>query len=184
MGHLDSPLSELGEKQARAIARRLGQISFAALYSSDLGRAVQTAEYISRESGIEIATDVELRERNMGIFQGYTFPEMKEKFPTEWSEYHSDKKFEYVIPEGESQRQRRERSIRVMNRLSGSHQTETIVVVSHGGILRGFFEFVLGLTPGGEGRFVRRNGTYNSFLNNDGEWAVEVWGDDSHLLSL
>ena len=184
MGHLDSPLSELGEKQAQAIAKRLGQISFAALYSSDLGRAVQTAEYISDASEIVMVTDVELRERNMGIFQGYTFPEMKEKFPTEWNEYHSDNKFEYVIPKGESQRQRLERSVKVMNRLSGLHPTETIVVVSHGGILRGFFEFVLSLAPGGEGRFVRRNATFNSFLNNDGEWVIEVWGDDSHLSSL
>jgi probable phosphoglycerate mutase len=183
MGHLDSPLSGLGEKQAVDIANRLSTISFTTLYSSDLGRALQTAARISEVSGKAVNTDIELRERNMGIFQGYTWSEMKEKFPSEWNEYHSEGKFDFVIPDGESQRQRLERSIRVMNRLSELHTDETIVVVSHGGMLRGFFEFVLGLKPGNEARFMRRNATYNSFIKSEGNWALEVWGDDSHLTS-
>ena len=181
MGHLDSPLSDLGERQAKAIANRLNGVSFAHLFSSDLGRAIQTATYISEKTGHKIETDIELRERNMGIFQGYTRSEMKKHFPVEWNQYNSENKFEYVIPSGESQRQRLERSIRVMNRLADSHPDEAIVVVSHGGILRGFFEFVVGLEPGNEGRFLRRNATFNSFLKENGNWALEVWGDTSHL---
>ena len=181
MGHLDSPLSELGERQAEAIAKRLKQVPFSCLYSSDLGRAIQTSTSISEACNIEIKFDIELRERNMGIFQGYTRSEMKQSFPAEWSHYNSESKFDYVIPEGESQRQRLERSIRVMNRLADLHSDETIVVVSHGGILRGFFEHVVGLNPGNEGRFLRRNATYNSFIKDKGIWALEVWGDTSHL---
>ncbi len=181
MGHLDSPLSELGERQAEAIAKRLKQISFSCLYSSDLGRAIQTSTCISEACNIEIRIDIELRERNMGIFQGYTRSEMKQNFPSEWDQYHSANKFNYVIPEGESQRQRLERSIRVMNRLADSHPGETIVVVSHGGILRGFFEYVVGLEPGHQGRFLRKNAAFNSFLKDIGKWSLEVWGDTSHL---
>lgn len=184
MGHLDSPLSEQGERQARAIALRLKGMPFSRLYSSDLGRAIQTATCISNETGHNIQTDVELRERNMGIFQGYTRSEMKANFPTEWKQYNSENKFDYVIPEGESQRQRLERSVRVMNRLADMHPEETIVVVSHGGILRGFFEHVVGLGPGNESSFLRKNATYNSFVRNSGNWALEVWGDTSHLQNL
>jgi probable phosphoglycerate mutase len=72
MGQLDSPLSEKGKMQAKAIAKRLESDSFTMLYSSDLGRAMQTAEYITSVTGKDIITDIELRERNMGIFQGYT----------------------------------------------------------------------------------------------------------------
>ena len=118
MGHLDSPLSERGERQAQAIALRLKGTKFSHLYSSDLGRALQTATFISNETGHDIQTDVELRERNMGIFQGYTRSEMKQNFPTEWEQYNSKNKFDYVIPEGESQRQRLERSVRVIDRKS------------------------------------------------------------------
>lgn len=85
MGQLDSPLSEKGKIQAIAIAKRLKNITFSKLYSSDLGRALQTAQYISDVTGKDIITDVDLRERNMGIFQGYTRKEMAERYPKEWS---------------------------------------------------------------------------------------------------
>jgi broad specificity phosphatase PhoE len=181
MGQLDSPLSEKGERQAKAIARRLERVTFTTLYSSDLGRAMQTAHYISKVTGKNIITDVELRERNMGIFQGYTRKEMAETYPKEWSEYNSPTKFDYVIPNGESQRERHERSIRVINRLADNHPNEEIVIVSHGGILRGIFEYVLCLQPGNEGRFKRRNATYNVFSKENDQWSLDVWGDTSHL---
>jgi broad specificity phosphatase PhoE len=181
MGQLDSPLSEKGVMQAKAIAKRLANITFSTLYSSDLGRALQTAQFTSDITGKDIVTDIELRERNMGIFQGYTRKEMAERYPNEWSEYNSSKKFDYVIPNGESQRQRYERSIRVFNRLANKHPNDEIVIVSHGGILRGIFEYVLCLAPGDEGRFKRRNATYNVFCKENAQWSLEVWGDTSHL---
>ena len=138
MGHLDSPLSERGKKQAQAIAERLKKTSFSCLYSSDLGRAVETASYISEICNIKIIQNEKLRERNMGIFQGYTRKEMQDNFPEEWKEYMTIG-FEYVTPNGGSQRQRFERSVEIMNGLADNHPDESIVVVSHGGILRGFF---------------------------------------------
>ena len=93
MGHLDSPLSQLGEMQARSIANRLMSTSFSYLYSSDLGRAIQTAEYISRETGHKIRAEKMLRETNLGIFQGLTYNEKMEKYPTEWSIYNSSQQY-------------------------------------------------------------------------------------------
>ena len=184
MGQLDSPLTERGRRQADAIAARLSTIDFSTLYSSDLGRALQTAKRISTASGKPILQDIELRERHMGIFQGLTRSEMRDQYPDEWEAYNSDARFTYVIPTGESQKHRLERSVRVMNRLADAHPEETIVVVSHGGILRGFFEYVLGLKPGNEDRFTRRNATFNSFAKDEGGWRLEVWGDTSHLIGI
>ena len=112
MGHLDSPLTKKGELQARALGKRLSTYDFSTLYSSDLGRAMQTSECIARACNKSIVQDEELRERNMGIFQGHTRKELAELFPDEWHQYNSENKFDYVIPNGESQRQRLERSIR------------------------------------------------------------------------
>ncbi len=181
MGHLDSPLTKKGEKQAAALAERLKGYKFSALYSSDLGRAFQTAQYISMAINLPIITDKELRERNMGIFQGHTRKEMAELYPTEWSLYNSESKFDYVIPQGESQRERYERSVRVFNRLANQHPEEKIVIISHGGILRGIFEYVLNLAPGNEDRFERRNATFNRFIKSESEWSLDVWGDTNHL---
>ena len=68
-GHLDSPLSPLGLRQAQAIANRLASERFNAIYSSDLGRAWATAERITACHDLEIHTDPRLRERHLGIFQ-------------------------------------------------------------------------------------------------------------------
>jgi broad specificity phosphatase PhoE len=181
MGQFDSPLSDLGEKQAKAIAKRLKNIPFTALYSSDLGRAIQTSTYISDAcGGKKIIKNKLLRERHMGVFQGCTKIERKEKHPKVWSDY-KEIGFEYVIPEGESQRQRYDRTIKVVNNLADIHPDETIVVVSHGGILRGFFEYVLKLSSGNECLFKRRNATFNSFIRENNQWSLNVWGDTSHL---
>src|SRR5215217_4614172 len=69
-GFLDSPLTTKGLAQAKALGQRLGREKFTALYSSDLGRALQTAQEIANVTGHEIVTDARLRERHLGIFQG------------------------------------------------------------------------------------------------------------------
>src|SRR5439155_26438920 len=88
-GNLDSRLTEKGMAQAKALAQRLAREKFSALYSSDLGRAVQTAEMIAAVTGQEIVTDARLRERNRGVFQGLNGDEIKEKFPEEYRLHRS-----------------------------------------------------------------------------------------------
>ena len=112
--------------------------------------------------------------------QGCTKQERKEKYPEVWSQY-KEIGFDYIIPNGESQRQRYERTVQVVNNLADKHPDETIVVVSHGGILRGLFEYVLNLSPGNEDLFKRRNATFNSFIRENNKWSLNVWGDVSHL---
>jgi probable phosphoglycerate mutase len=184
MGQLDSPLSRRGEKQALAIARRLSRIQIAALYSSDLGRAMQTANAIANKSNIAVRLDKSLRERNMGVFQGLTREEKKAQYAQVWKESKAIGA-DFIIPGGgESRNQRLARSIEVMNRLADKHPHETIVVVSHDGILRGFLGHILGLDVSSETRIVRANASYNSFLKEDGQWRLKVWGDTSHLQNI
>jgi broad specificity phosphatase PhoE len=180
MGQLDSPLTPRGIRQAHAIARRLARVPFDALHSSDLGRAVQTADVIASSCGKKVTIDDGLRERHMGIFQGLTVAGMRERFPKERQDYERIG-FEYVIPGGESARQRLERSVRVLTAIAERHPEETVVVVTHGGFLMGFFESVLGMVPGNGWRFKRHNGSYSAFEHVGGRWSLEVWNDVSHL---
>lgn len=183
MGQMDSPLTERGTQQARAIANRLLRHRFVALYTSDLGRAVQTARIISAVTGVKPTIDIGLRERHMGIFQGLTKTQMAEQFPTEYEDYRSIGQA-YQIPHGESGQQRLERSVRVFGTIADRHLDDTIVVVTHGGVLMGFFEHVLGIAAGGRWRFMRQNASYNSFEYNNGKWILETWNDTSHLADL
>jgi len=183
MGQLDSALTERGIQQARLVAGRLNQAAFHALYSSDLGRGIQTAEIIASKCQKQVQLDAGLRERHMGIFQGLTLAEMRERFPKERAEFERGDP-DYVIPGGESARQRLERSAQVLGRIAERHSNQVVVVVTHGGFLMGFFEFVLGLQPGNGWRFKRHNASYNAFEYAGDRWSLHTWNDISHLDGL
>src|SRR5918999_6281569 len=109
-GHLDSPLTERGIAQAKALGERLARETFTALYSSDLGRALQTAQMIAAATGHKIVTDARLRERHLGIFQGLNGDEIRAKYPEEYR-LHRTVGPDYGIPDGESVRQQVARNV-------------------------------------------------------------------------
>src|SRR5690242_490228 len=69
-GHLDSPLTKRGREQAQRLATRLTAESIAAVYSSDLGRALQTATPVAAGLGLEVLTSPFLREIDCGAWTG------------------------------------------------------------------------------------------------------------------
>ncbi len=183
MGQLDSPLTKRGVEQAKALAGRLERQSIAAIYSSDLGRAVQTAHIIAAMAKVEFFPEAGLRERHMGVFQGLTSAEMEQRFPTEYSSYRGDP-HHFQIPHGESGQQRLERSVQVLTAIAERHPEGTVVVVTHGGLLMGFFEHVLGMSPGNGWRFRKQNAAYNCFEYVNGQWLLETWNDTTHFDGL
>ena len=180
MGQLDSPLTAQGIQDAHAIAQRLSRLPFTTCYSSDLGRAAQTATIIAEICDITIVFDSDLREWNMGIFQRFTIPEMREKFPQERGDYERIG-YDYVVPKGESIAQCKTRSLRALNRIAEQHLDEIVVVVTHGYVLMVFFEMVLGLPPRSIGRYKLNHASFSAFDYVDGTWSLVVWNDRSHL---
>ena len=179
-GHGDSPLTEAGIAQAEAVARRLKGCRFSKLYSSDLGRALQTAQIIADQTGHEIVLDRRLRERHLGIFQGLTKTEMAARYPEAWHLYRTSG-HDYVIPGGESARQRFERAVSCLEEIASNHPGETVVVVTHGGVLNGLLRRTLDIPLESPRRFRIWNGGINIFLFEDGIWHLGTWGDISHL---
>jgi len=179
-GHLDSKLTEKGIAQAKALGQRLGRECFSALYSSDLGRAVQTAKEIANVTGHEILTDARLRERHLGIFQGLSAEEITAKYPEERRLFRTQGP-DYVIPEGESMRQQVERNVAYLNGLARKHTGETIVVVTHGGVVSGFFRHTLSIALDAPRRFEFVNAGLNVFIHEEQNWFLLTWGDISHL---
>jgi 2,3-bisphosphoglycerate-dependent phosphoglycerate mutase len=179
-GHLDSRLTGKGLAQATALGQRLAREHFTALYSSDLGRAVQTAMAIADRTGHEIVTDPRLRERHLGIFQGLNADEITEKYPGERRMLRTMGP-DYVIPGGESMRQQVERNVSYLNDLAHKHVGETIVVVTHGGVVSGFFRHTLAIPLDAPRRFEFVNAGLNVFAYEQENWLLLTWGDVSHL---
>jgi 2,3-bisphosphoglycerate-dependent phosphoglycerate mutase len=179
-GHLDSPLTERGIAQAKALGERLAIETFTALYSSDLGRALQTAQVIAAATGHSIVTDPRLRERNLGIFQGLNGQEIQQKFPEEYR-LHRSLGPDYIIPGGESVRQQVERNLEYLNELAEKHLGERIVIVTHGGVLSGLFRHTFSIPFNAPRRFEFTNAGLNVFNYEQGNWYLQTWGDISHL---
>ena len=179
-GYLDSPLTARGMAQAKALAQRVAREKFTALYSSDLGRAVQTAQEIADVTGHTIVTDARLRERHLGIFQGLNAEEINAKYLAERRAMRSQGPG-YVIPGGESMVQQVERNMACLNELAARHEGEQIVVVTHGGVVSGFFRHTLEIALEAPRRFEFVNAGLNVFVHEDGNWMLLTWGDVSHL---
>ncbi len=181
-GFLDIELSALGLQQASALADRISRDCqpITAIYSSDLKRAAQTAAAIARLLDRNIAFDTRLRERNLGILQGLTGAEARQRYPQEMAEIIAGEP-NFVVPEGESLQQQANRVIACLTEIAEQHGTQRIVVVSHGGALNVFFRHVLRIPLGAPVKFKRSNVAINRFSYQAGVWTLQTWGDTAHL---
>ena len=180
-GHLDSPLTPKGMSQAQALARRLTNQRFSALYSSDLGRACQTAQIISAATGHSVCPDARLRERNLGIFQGLTNEEIKTTASLDLYQRYRVRDPDHVVPGGESIRQQVERNIACFEELARKYLGESILVVTHGGVLSALFRHVLSIPLDTPRRFEFPNSSLNIFIYKKDYWTLQTWGDVTHL---
>lgn len=133
-GHSATPLSDLGQEQARLTANALAKENINAIYSSDLLRAVQTAEPLAKKVNLEIITSPALRERNVGVLEGLTFDESKEAHP---DDYYAlvNRNIHHVITEGESYRNLLNRISAELRDILRRHRGERIAIFTHTGAL-------------------------------------------------
>jgi probable phosphoglycerate mutase len=80
-GHTDVPLDDLGRAQAAAVAPYLASLGPAAIWSSDLSRAAETAAMVGAAAGVEVKHDARLREYDVGVRQGLTRAEAARRLP-------------------------------------------------------------------------------------------------------
>jgi broad specificity phosphatase PhoE len=133
-GHGPTPLSELGEQQAEKTAKALAKEGISAIYSSDLLRAVKTAEPLAEILNIPIVQTPNFRERNVGVLEGLTFDESKAEFP---KDYYAlvNRNIHHTITEGESYRHLLRRTTGELREIFRRHQGERVVIFSHTGAI-------------------------------------------------
>jgi probable phosphoglycerate mutase len=179
-GHEDIPLNDRGAVQAAALGARLARETFHALYSSDLKRALDTARCISDVTGCPIARDPRLRERHLGVLQGVLRHVAPDTVGDVYVRYRSSDP-DYVIPGGESARQFAGRVLACVNHLVHRHSGETVVVVSHGGVLDQLYRHAMGMPISGPRAFTLLNTSVNRVSVEAGRWSLGEWGDVRHL---
>lgn len=127
----DLDLNDTGRRQATAVAATLSGETIAAVYSSNLKRAVQTAAIIGQTHNLAVVVEERLRELDHGELEGLTFAEINSTMPDflrEWRERPG----EVSIPGGERLTEVDARVWEGMSRLARRHRPdETAVIVSH-----------------------------------------------------
>ena len=137
-GHLDSPLSELGKRQALLLKEYLLTQKIDAIYSSDLVRAVDTIKPYADQVGLSVTTDKELREFYGGDFEGVKYEDLPKLYPIEYGKFWLQDTENTQMPNGESVKGGMERAYNVILKLAQENLGKSIAIATHGGIIRGF----------------------------------------------
>lgn len=134
-GQTDTSLDDVGREQARAAAARLASLQPVRILSSDLERARDTAEELSRVSGVPVELDERLREMNFGEREGLTWRESWDRFPELMKAMLEDREERFPGAELHA-----EAGARLSEALGEALETledeQTLVVVAHGAVLR------------------------------------------------
>jgi broad specificity phosphatase PhoE len=144
-GHVDIDLTEMGCRQVERLHERLAEEKIDVIYCSDLLRARRTAEIATRGRDIPMTICPELREISYGEVEGLAFTEIKSRFP-DLAKQLSTSELELAFPGGETFTQLVDRVVTFKERLAGHGQSETVLVVAHGGPLRALLCSMLSLS--------------------------------------
>lgn len=180
-GQLDIALNEKGRWQAERVGIALATEQVAAVYSSDLARARDTADAVARAAGLSVVTEAGLRERHFGSFEGRTFKEIEQDWPEHALNWR--RRIPHWTPPdgGESLLALRERVQSTVDRLADRHRGELIVLVAHGGVLDALYRVATGQPVDSPRTWQLLNGAINRLLWSAGRLSVVGWSDTLHL---
>ena len=147
LGHTDLDLTELGYSQAEKTAKYLSHVDFSAIYSSDLMRAIHTAEPHARIRNMSVITDRNFRELFFGDWENTSVEHLKEKhyedYVTGWRKNFGT----FTAPNGESVVHMAERMVAELKNIASKHRGEKILVATHAAAIRALWGKINRLTP-------------------------------------
>lgn len=186
-GHSDIPLNEKGELQAKALGETLRDEKLNAIYSSDMLRALKTAEEIARWHGLSVISDTNFRERCYGAFEGMSPEEIEAQYPESHAAWHAADP-DHVFPPGEriaeSPRQFHHRAMGALLSLAEKHRGQRIALVAHFGIVESAYRAAEAIPLGTRCRMPVLNTSINRFAVRRGEITLLKWGEAEHLEPL
>ena len=179
-GQLDVPLNEMGRWQVHRLALAVADEDIAAIYSSDLLRAMETAQAVLHSCGDPIVTDVGLRERGFGEFEGLTYAEINARWP-EMGERWRKRDPTFGAPGGETLDAFYARSIATATRLAARHPGQTIALVSHGGVMDCLYRAATHVALDAPRSWQLGNAAINRLLYTPQGFTLVGWSDTHHV---
>ena len=181
-GQLNTPLTEKGIKKLKETGKKLENVLFDEVYTSELGRTVASAEIILNENRgyknkkRELKKLAELNEVYFGVWQGLTYEEVFLKYPEEGNNYfYNVKNYKAENVEAEKLEDALERFLKGINKILDSHESGNILVVTHGTVFEMFMNYVANNSIFDiDERTLMGNGDYKVFSYKDGKFQEEI----------
>lgn len=181
-GQLNTPLTEKGMEKLRKTGKKLENVLFDEVYTSELGRTVASAEIILNENNgyknnkLELQKLAELNEVYFGVWQGLTYEEVFLKYPEEGNNYfYNVKNYKAENVEAEKLEDALERFLKGINKILDSHESGNILVVTHGTVFEMFMNYVANDSIFDiDERTFMGNGDYKVFSYKDGKFQEEM----------
>ena len=181
-GQLNTPLTEKGMEKLRETGKKLENVLFDEVYTSELGRTVASAEIILNENNgyknnkLELKKLAELNEVHFGVWQGLKYEEVFLKYPEEANNYfYNVKNYKAENVEAENLKDALERFLKGINKILDSHKSGNILVVTHGTVFEMFMNYVANNSIFDiDERTLMGNGDYKVFSYKDGKFQEET----------
>lgn len=142
-GTMDTMPSQEGKVQMEKVAQRFKDEKIDIIYSSDLTRAVKTAEEVNKYHGVPHIKEKELREINMGVMTGMKLSDVAKQFPVQTKNWNEEPHL-FVPENGESMVELNHRIVKAFERIVAENKDKTIVLISHGCAIRNILCHCLG----------------------------------------
>ncbi len=185
MGQLDVPLDETGQAQAQAVAKRLAAEHPAAIYSSNLSRALDTARAI--QAAIvphpDLRVDARLIEGHFGDWQGKTYEELRAHDAARLAKWDAGR-LQVPPPNGESLRDMAERVLAAYDEIVGAHPDQDVILVAHGGTLQVMLVLALDLPLEDYRKLWISNASVSELKIEDGKAILFRLNDTNHLMGI
>ncbi len=182
-GHVDVGLNAIGLEQARRLASRLAAEPAHRVYASDLLRARQTAQPVAQQLRMKSVAVPALREQSFGIVDGMRVDDIKAQHPQAWEGWLQFQE-DFCMPGGETTREFHARVMDAVHRLAADHRSETLVVVTHGGVLDMIYRTARSLGLAGPRQSEIPNAGVSRVRVRETGVDIISWADTSHLADL
>ena len=179
---VDSSLNDIGRMQAAALGMRLADVPIDVIYTSALRRTAETADHVAHyHSAAERRRTVDLDEMCWGIHEGEAWSDSLAAMLDEMYSRWDRGEFDYRVPEGESILDVQERGLRAVERILDEHRGQTVLVVTHGRLLRVVLATLLEFGLERMNEINHANTGVNILTNVDGHFDFTLLNCTAHL---
>jgi 2,3-bisphosphoglycerate-dependent phosphoglycerate mutase len=179
-GQIDIGLNANGRWQAQRLGQALADERIDAVYSSDLGRALDTARAVAQQAGLTVQTSTALRERAFGVFEGLTFADIEQRFPDQARRWRL-RDAGFGPQGGETLAEFYARAVAAVADLASRHRGQHIAVVTHGGVLDALYRAAARIALDAPRTWQVGNASINRLLHGDDGFTLVGWSDAFHL---